>query len=230
MLTRSKSREDADIRPFTDQDIEPYLERYQEHLIAINTIVINSGAKLEGNMFYFHEKVPTLSVPDPARRHKRANFAFFAKAGNNLLEIGFNAGHSALLALAANEHLEYFGIDLGVHPYTVPCYQYLESVFGSRINLVIGDSREELPRIRDYKEFDLVHIDGGHGLDVAEVDLCNVLDRASPGTRLLFDDVNYLPLRVLCDHYLLAGNLIEMRPAIWKGNEQAIFRVTSPNA
>ena len=39
-----------------------------------------------------------------------------------LLEIGVNAGHSALLALSANPSLAYHGVDLDGHGYTAPAW------------------------------------------------------------------------------------------------------------
>jgi hypothetical protein len=143
MPVHDRKKADWGFHLFQDADLEPCLEAYKSHLIEINKIVLESKEKLEGNLFYFHESTPVLDAPEPGRKHKRFNYGFFVLGGNKLLEIGFNAGHSALLALTSNPDLVYVGVDLANHRYTIPCFKYLESVFGNRINLIVGDSRDE---------------------------------------------------------------------------------------
>jgi len=210
---------------FKDSDLDPCCDLYRPHLIALNKIILDSNEPLEGNLFHFNLETPALDEPDPRYQHKRYNFGFFALGGSRLLEIGFNAGHSALLALTCNPDLVYVGVDMAYHSYTVPCYQYLRSVFGDRIQLNVGDSRIEVPKVRDFAKFDLIHIDGGHELDVPESDLRNVTAMASPGSRILFDDITGPLLRILCDHYVVKGLISEFRPACWKGIDQALFRI-----
>jgi len=225
MLKFGKSSPGQGLYILDDPDKEPLLEQYAGHLAALNELVIASNSKLEGNIFYFHHTHPTTS-PEPKRRHKRRNFISFVMSGKSLLEIGFNAGHSAMLSLTANQRLTYRGIDIACHNYTIPCYEYLSGAFGDRIDLTVGDSRDELPRVADLEAYDLIHLDGGHGLDVAEVDLCNIINRAAHGTRLLFDDMNMKSLRLLCEHYILRGLISEITPRSWLGNDQAVFLIS----
>lgn len=205
---------------------EPFLLRYREHLAGLNRIVIGSGERLEGSLFYFHNTRRPAQRPALRRRHKRVNYAFCAITTPNILEIGFNAGHSALLALSANPALLYRGIDIGGHGYTLPCYDYLREIFGQRIDLTIGDSRKCLPMMASsIAGFDLIHIDGGHGEDVAADDLRNSVTLGRQGARILVDDTNQHQVRLLCDYYIAKGNLTELVPRMWRRKEQALFRL-----
>ncbi len=96
---------------------------------------------------------------------KQVNLFKFARDAKYALEIGFNAGHSAAIMLAANPNLHLVAFDLGEHPYVNICYEYLNKVFDGRITLILGDSKHTVAMyIRENKQsmFDLVHIDGGH--------------------------------------------------------------------
>lgn len=87
----------------------------------INQAVEASGDVIEGNLFYHHQtkQEPT---PAPSRQHKRKNFLLAIESANNLLEIGFNAGHSAFLALSRSPTLNYLGVDIALNKYSKPCF------------------------------------------------------------------------------------------------------------
>ena len=93
--------------------------------------MVQSGVPLEGNLFTEHFQPEIPAVPIEAFRNKRSNYALFCAAGSSLLEIGFNAGHSCMLALSANKDLVYTGVDIGMHAYTQPCFEYLRSYSAS---------------------------------------------------------------------------------------------------
>jgi hypothetical protein len=216
------------LKSFENMAWEPAIERYQEHLIQLNKIVEDSGEKIEGNLFYYHEAPSLPNLPEQGRRFKRRNYAVYASSGTSLIEIGFNAGHSCLLALSVNEDLIYTGVDIGWHKYTVPCYEYLKTAFGDRVNLVVGDSREVLPSLRHLSplKFDLFHIDGGHGVGMALTDLINIIDMASIGSTILFDDTPVFELDALLDYLCVRGILSRVYLSrLWEGNEQALLRV-----
>ena len=207
---------------------EPGYEEYQHHLAALNQIVRESGTLLEGNLFAEHLRPHISDNPVECFRNKRANYAIFCSGGLSLLEIGFNAGHSCMLALTVNTKLRYIGVDIGMHAYTQPCYEYLKSVFGDRIALHIGDSRDVVPSLRRQKErFDLYHLDGGHGFNVAHADLCNLLDFADEGSTLLVDDTNDHLIDGLCDYYVLQGQMSHMKlERLWSDTpDHKLFRV-----
>ena len=185
----------AELKHFIDQACdrswEPGFDEYREHLSALRAIILESGERLEGNLFAEHLREEVPEHPVEIFRNKRVNYTVFATGGQSLLEIGFNAGHSCMLALTMNKKLKYVGVDIGEHRYTLPCYDYLKMAFGERVELHIGDSRDVIPSLRRERErFDLFHLDGGHGFNVAHADLCNLMDFAEEGSTLLVDDTN----------------------------------------
>ncbi len=69
-------------------------------LRALNIAVEKTGVLIEGNLFYHHQTSVTHETPpDSSRAHKRRNFLRVVNGCGRFVEIGFNAGHSALLAL-----------------------------------------------------------------------------------------------------------------------------------
>lgn len=197
---------------------EPFFQQYQPHLGPINLIVMRSGELMEGNMMYPDRTTP-IAPPDRGFLPRRQNMCMLAMSHNVLVEIGFNAGHSALLALTANPDLHYYGIDIGSHSYTRPCFEYLRGVFGDRITLMIGDSVEvmpdAMPDLTQREEFRAGGtawcIDGGHNIVPALADMTNVLRFAKDGDVLLFDDSEIPQLANLLDFYVVRGDLVPIK-------------------
>lgn len=193
-------------------EAEPLYDQYREHLQALKDILTRGREAnpedhswaLEGNLFYGDMTWPIPDSIEPTFALKRRNFAVYATTGASMLEIGCNAGHSAMLALTANPDLVFTGVDLGYHEYTPICFDYLKSVFGSRVNLILGDSRDVVPTLLG-RSFDLYHIDAGHGFAIAQADLCNVLNLARSGQVICFDDMDFVELSRLVDYYVLKG-------------------------
>merc|ERR1719515_691716 len=61
--------------------------------------------------------------------------AIFVK---NICEVGFNAGHSAMLFLLSNPRVKVYSFDLGLHPYTTPATALLSAQFPGRFEFVKG--------------------------------------------------------------------------------------------
>ena len=78
--------------------------------------------------------------------------------------------------------------------------QILNKTFGDIINITIGDSRQTLVNITD--KYDLIHIDGGHATEVAEMDIKNSYRLSRPGTILIMDDYDFSHLKLLWDGYI----------------------------
>jgi predicted O-methyltransferase YrrM len=57
-----------------------------------------------------------------------------------ILEIGFNAGHSAACFLMANPNVKILCIDINTSSYTLPCFRYLKSIFNDRIYFIESNS------------------------------------------------------------------------------------------
>ena len=75
---------------------------------------------------------------------KRDMYVGLARRAHRMLEVVFNAGHSATLALIANPTLEYHALDLCQHNYTRRCFQLLMFRFPGRVSMTCGDSTVRL--------------------------------------------------------------------------------------
>jgi hypothetical protein len=213
------------INSFADLNYDPFVGIYGEILLGLNNVISKIGEPCEGNLFYKHLETDFGTVVQHFLPKRRA-LGLAGMMFNNVMEIGFNAGHSALLLLASNPNLKLTSIDLCYHKYTVPCYEYLKSIFGDRINLIQANSLVAFPLLDNVCDgFDFYIIDGGHGIDVAESDLYNVIKHGRKGSVILFDDSDHPPLRVLLDMYLLSGKIISIADANWmiKNNSQMFF-------
>ena len=175
-------------------------EAFRAHLAALNRIVLEGGEFLAGNLFYpsgIHRKNPAVLQNNevlPNVRRKRANIVNALRGKNLVLEIGFNAGHCALLMLEANPQIRYIGVDICEHRYTRPCAQYLKSSYGSRFEIHFGSSLDVVPQLSREgicDEVDIIHVDGCHTEEVALADLRNVASLPRrPGLRryVILDD------------------------------------------
>jgi len=106
----------------------------------------------------------------------------------NILEVGFNAGFSSLLMLMANPNLKVISIDIGIHGYTVPCYNEMKTLFGDRITLVIGDSMVALPPINE--KFDIINIDGGTNMELVVNDTIHSYRLAKSKSIIIMNNIN----------------------------------------
>jgi hypothetical protein len=169
---------------------------FRQRLERIAELVRQSGELLEGNIFYADLADRYVNQPPDARLAPARRNAWRAvRFKERLLEIGVNAGHSALLALSANPRLEYYGVDIMSHAYTAECVDFLKGEFPGRVHLFTGDSREVLPWLvsrRAELAFDIFHVDGGHTDEVCRSDMGNCIRIASGqrGRHVLLDDVH----------------------------------------
>ena len=169
-------------------------------------IIYNSNELLEGNMFMLHNT--TIYTDEFINKQKNIVNLHLNKNIKNVLEIGFNAGFSALLILLTNPEINLTCVDLGEHRYTFPCYEVLKRNFGSRINIIFGDSTKILPKIKSY--YDLIHIDGGHDDFCATNDIMNSYNLSKSGTILIMDDYNFVNLHNIWDKYIEIYNLKDL--------------------
>lgn len=170
--------------------------RFLRRLDELNRRVGDANETLEGNIFYWNRDADFSGRPPAANlAPARRNLWRATRFKRAMLEIGVNAGHSALLALSGNPALIYTGVDLAVHRYTGPCVDYLESEFPGRVHFWPGDSRQVLPALaaRDENpDFDIFHVDGGHTSELCRADVANCLRlaRGGRGKHLLLDDID----------------------------------------
>lgn len=194
-------------------------DEYLPLLDELNNIVIASGVPLEGNLFYYHNHATSPSRHSVYEEFapKRRNFAAACRASTHMLEIGVNAGHSSLLALANG--VQYHGVDNCHHPYTRPVTEFLKSKFGDRFHFYEGDSKEIVPNMpltHPYLRFNLLHVDGHHNTDYIRLDTLNILKLALKNAWLIIDDTDYEEVE---DFYkeLIGNNTIrDERPEGWE--------------
>ena len=110
----------------------------------------------------------------------------------NVLEIGFNSGHSADTILNSNPNIKLVSFDIGTERNVVLGKTYVDRKYPFRHCLIIGDSTVTVPEfIKDHPDskFDLIFIDGGHTYDIATKDIMNCKVLAHADTIVVMDDV-----------------------------------------
>jgi predicted O-methyltransferase YrrM len=168
-------------------------------------IIKSTNELLEGNIFMFHH---TTNYTNEFFE-KQVNFVLLAQEPNinSILEIGFNAGFSTLLMLLTNDKVKITCVDICEHKYTKPCYNKLKEMFGDRITLIPGSSVTIVPTLIE-NIYDMIHIDGCHLENIAELDIQNSLRLCKSGTILIMDDTNGEVLYNLWMKYVKLYNLL----------------------
>jgi len=180
--------------------VAPYEPRYEDwtkellvRLKLLNATVHATGTPLAGNLCYFDRSPAYLHAPpDPRRRIRRETFFKALLGKKHLFEIGFNAGHSALLALECAT-AKVTSLDAGLRPYTLPAADFLRGEHPGRFNFLMQDSRRlfELRETLDFGKVDLYRIEGGHEPSIFANDIAAVLHLGCPGAWILVDDVYF---------------------------------------
>ena len=107
---------------------------------------------------------------------------------SNILEIGFNAGHSAETFLSSNNYSKVTSIDEASHDYIDYGYYYLSRKFKNRLRLHKIDSAEIASVIDTKETFDLIFIDGFHSYEYAKNDMLNCKNLSDNSTLMILDD------------------------------------------
>lgn len=178
-------------------DIHFAVDRYRQQREIIDThanllteIARFSGDNLEGNCFTNHQTTER----NEGLLSKRINLLEVARHGKKIFEVGFNAGHSALLLLlGSNPDAEFTFLDIGGHPYVTPCFEYLKQVSPERKReLLLGNSMQVLPKLvlkeGHQNVYDIIHMDGGHAHECVINDLILLYMLLKPGGYMIVDD------------------------------------------
>jgi hypothetical protein len=164
------------------------MEKNAHILNRLNELMKSCQEHIEGNLFYpDHEWYQFVEISE-LFAEKRYNLFELATTAANILEIGFNAGHSCFLQLIANPISQIQIFDDNRHSYTKKCFQYLDVMFPGRLNMILGDSTKMLPNFLTYRRYDLIHIDGGHDEKIFSLDLENCKQLATKNSLILIDD------------------------------------------
>ena len=113
------------------------------------------------------------------------------KPNINVMEIGFNAGHSAEIFLQNNKELTLTSFDLGAHNYVKTAKKYIDDTYPNRHNLIIDDSRTTIPNYLENNKdtkFYVIFIDGGPDYEIAKADMENCFHLAHKDTIVILDD------------------------------------------
>lgn len=181
------------------------------------------GEPVEGNCFTQHMNIDKV-IPDLV--YKQLNHFSLGQVSNDIMEIGFNAGHSSLLYLLANPNSKLTIFDICEHKYTMPCFNYLQSLFPNRLTIYPGDSTKTIPQFfkdNTNRKFDLIHIDGAHFGDIPNKDFYNSLKLA--GDVMIWDDTQIPTLNNLFNSYIQKGLIYEIRLYDTKIYKHRICRV-----
>jgi len=176
------------------------IENYRFHFDNIQMIVEATGEPIEGNIFTADKSFEELEC----FHEKQRNLMSIAVCCNEIVEIGFNAGHSALMMLLSNPLCTLTCVDICEHKYTEPCFEYLASQFPERIKLIKGRSYSGPPP-------DLYHIDGCHEWKVANIDFYTCLGNSKDRTVIIFDDTHIRHLRDLWNGYIANKNVYQLK-------------------
>lgn len=160
--------------------------------------------ELEGNCLYVH-KTKTLRTGENID-NLRFNLVSLGEQCNSILEIGFNAGHSCALMASKNKDTEFLLFDLGRYEYTKRCIDWFSD--HRPTTYIEGDSNKTIPLYNENKIYDLIHIDGGHGIKTCENDIRNCKKFANDKSLLLVDDINLKKIKDLVGE-MVADNYIE---------------------
>ena len=110
------------------------------------------------------------------------------KDAKNILEIGLNGGHSMAIFLLSNPKLEVLSFDICQHNYVKDIANYYKNKYN--FNFVEGYSLITVKEYNNDKQYDIIHIDGGHYEKCVIKDLINYKKFAHKDTLMIFDDTN----------------------------------------
>jgi len=198
-----------------------------QHLKDLEQIV--GSEPLEGNCFYKHR---TLNI-NTDFYNKRVNlFWCGTQIDTKVCEIGFNAGHSAMLFLmgCTSPNVDFTVFDIGTHIYVDKAFEYSKKKFPDvHFEYVKGNSIQTIPEwIQNNTDkvntYDVVHVDGGHTEECIVNDMKNADILVKKGGIIVIDDSSHIPIQNCIDRYLQLPRYEEVRVLKTFGNPHRIIR------
>jgi hypothetical protein len=200
----------------SERNYENLKDKKNNILQHLENIIRNYNSVLEGNCFYYHASLNLY----PELYTKQINLFWCGQqVKKRICEIGFNAGHSAMLLLLGREQsdpIEFTVFDLGDHSYIYPCLQYIKKEFNQTdFEFIKGNSIETIPVwITENKEklgtYDVIHIDGGHDEDCIRNDFKNCDLLIQIGGIIIIDDSDMPDIKKYIELYLYTGKYVEL--------------------
>ena len=105
-----------------------------------------------------------------------------------LVEMGTNAGHSAVMFLEHKKDLKVYSYDIVIKEYVIPCAQALEKHYGDRFTFEKANTHE----LDSIPDCDMTHIDGDHSYEGVKNDI--ELSLKAGAEWILLDDMNQEPM------------------------------------
>lgn len=176
--------------------------------------IINScHHHLEGNSFYKHGTTELF----PELYTKQVNLFWAGRQSQKMCEIGFNAGHSAMLfLLGRTTPLQFTIFDINNYSYTRPCIDYVLSKFTNvKFEYIEGDSTATMPKWIETNKteigtYDLVHVDGGHTEECIKNDIRNADILLRDGGIMVVDDTDGPIVNRYVNDYINSTNYVEI--------------------
>jgi len=185
-------------------DLDEFIKT--DDIINLNKIIYETNEKMEGNILYRHHSNFELHLKN--KEAARSNLYCLSNMSAEILEIGFNGGHSGALYFYANPKLRLVAFDLCVHKYAELCFNYLNTKYN--IELIKGDSLKMIPRHNDFCKYDMIHIDGGHGQEACSGDILNCRKFAGLHSFLVIDDSYLMGINQAINNHLDSNLIYEI--------------------
>jgi len=179
-------------------------------------MLANNNDFLEGGCVYSHLTMKPLPELIP----KQLNLAKCGSAYgiDRICEIGFNAGHSAVMLLDSlrTRSITYTIFDICEHAYTKPCLDVVRGEFPLvKFELVEGDSRVTLPtwtnrNLQRAQTYDVVHVDGGHDTSCLLIDIAFASLLVRRGGVMIVDDTDQPHIDRITETYVSTGLFVDV--------------------
>mmetsp|Transcript_25143 Transcript_25143/g.50124 ORF Transcript_25143/g.50124 Transcript_25143/m.50124 type:complete len:223 (+) Transcript_25143:888-1556(+) len=139
-------------------------------------------------------------------------------------EVGFNAGHSALLWLSSGAR-KVLSFELGQYAYSTKALSFLNEHYPGRIQVTLGDSLETVPSFHAMwpdERCNLLFVDGGHLYKHAMGDLRSLRPMRNESFHLLLvDDTDQGEVATAWREYIAAGSAVEAE-VVWSDYSESL--------